>query len=252
MICWRSTFLGVCACLLSAGCVTPQTVKDASTARLQLTDSLDKAVVSLQQGMGQYAADKRALIKAEGRILIAGMAVQQALPDQAARDKRVNFDSVFTTSNEKVRPSVDHALEVASDIDPMIAAVQKRIAATPDDDGHKALRAKLKADVDDLTQLKVELAGRPQGVRDLETVIREDLNDLGRHEDTVRGMLGTLRAQVALMKGAAATVDRWLQTDVTVTQAQVDSLTTTYSALITQLNAPAPAASTTTTTPGSN
>src|SRR5690349_5755000 len=103
-------------CVITSGCVTPQVVKDASAAQLHLIDSLDAATASLQQGLDQYDADKRDLIHAEARILVARMAIYDALANGQMGAQRVDFDSVFNLSNSATRPYIDHTMEGASDL----------------------------------------------------------------------------------------------------------------------------------------
>jgi hypothetical protein len=235
------------ACLLVPGCVTPQPVKDASAAQVQLIDSLDAATASLHHALEQYSDDKRQLINNEARIVVARMAIYSALADEQARDKAVDFDTVFNLSNTAVRPYVDHSMRAAADLEAPIKRVEQLIAAIPVSDDTMAYRAALGTELDDLREQQALLANKPKYVLAVESVIRDDLEDLEATQANLREAISVLRAQFATMKGAATAVNLWLGIDVTVTQEQTDSLTKTYSELIKELNAPEP-----TTNPGTN
>jgi len=200
------------------GCVTPIDVKNASRGQLELLSTLDSAVGDLQQSLDQWHQDKEELIRQEGRVLIARQAIATAIPS-SQENKAITADHLFVSYDQQVRPWIDYAFLLPA-IEEQIQTLTKRLEATND----PILKGALTNDVDDLRLLQAQIQAKPQLVREIEAIIQGDLTEEQQAAKDVHNKLEILRAQIALMKIMATTVDTWLAIDVTVTQEQVDGL----------------------------
>lgn len=210
------------------GCVTPVEVKQASKAQLELLATLDGAVGDLQQSLDQFHKSKEARIQEEGRIWIARQAIETKFPKTPKR--LVTADDLFEAHKTEVQPWIDYAF-LAGDVQAAIARIDERLKVVKD----SALRTQLTLEKQDWQKLQLELAKKPEAVKQIEGVIVADLNDEKETATNVNKLLEILRAQVALMKQLAARVDAWLAIDVTVTQEQADALKSGFSAAATAL-----------------
>lgn len=207
--------------ILLQGCATPIEIKNASKAQMELINSVDSAVTDLQAALSHFHRDKQAHILEEGRMLIARQAIDVTISNGKAK---VTAAQLYDTYTKQIQPWVDYAFS-SSSIDERITALQKRINATSD----PVLKVAMTLDLEDLQVLQANLQNKPQGVKELEAIIQ---NDLDKEIETARQnhkMLKILRAQVALMKAMHGKVDDWLAIDVTVTQKQADALKDAYS-----------------------
>jgi hypothetical protein len=211
-----------------SGCVTPIEVKQASKAQLDLLTTLDGAVGDLQQSFDQFSKSKQARIQEDGRIWIARQAIAAAFP----KDKKslVTADSLFDAHKNAVQPWIDYAF-LADDIQAAIDRIDARLKKVTD----SALQTQLTLEKQDWKKLQGELANKPEPVKQIESVIVDDLNNEQKTAVGVKKLLDVLRAQVALMKQLAGRVDAWLAIDVTITQEQADSLKATFSSATTAL-----------------
>jgi hypothetical protein len=207
--------------MLFQGCVTPIEIKRASLAQIELIDSIDGAVVDLQSALDQFHGEKANRILAEGYMLIARNAIDVAVSNS---NSMVTADQLFDTYKQKIEPWVDNAFRIPF-IDDRIAALEKKIVAATD----PVLRVSMQNDLDDLKLLKATLENKPKPVKDIESIIMEDLKKERMTAEKNRKILEILRAQVALMKAVHGTVDTWLAIDVTVTQEQADALKEAFS-----------------------
>ncbi len=207
-------FLGITVLLY--GCATPIDIKNASKAQMELIDSVDSAVADMQVALDQFHRDKEARILEEGRMLIAQQAIDVAVSNKAAE---VTADELYDKYKDEIQPWVDYAF-ISSDIDKQIEAIQRKI----DNSDDPVLKNVLISDYDDLRDLKLQLAGKPEDVAELEKIIQEDLENERETAKNNRKMLEILRAQLTTMKVMHSKVDEWLSIDVTVTQDQADAL----------------------------
>jgi hypothetical protein len=216
-----------------SGCATPQRVKDASAAQLQLISSLDAATKSLHDGLLGYAAADDDLIRQETRILVTRQAIYAALEKTDNRPK--TFDQAFDDSNAKIRPYIDLTLQDPKQIQEDEQAL---------DDEIKKLNDQLTMMADGVAKTTISirrdnLLKRQNALKTRPTYVKAQL-DAGasamKNVDTLRALvdddLAALRMQIAVMKEAATRVDTWLKIDVTPSQDQVDSLKSTFSDLI--------------------
>ena len=202
--------------MLFQGCATPIEIKKASVAQVELIDSVDSAVVNLQMALDQFHRDKRNRITEEGRMLIARNAINVAV---SKSNSMVTANQLFDTYEVKIEPWVNNAFEEPV-IDERITALEKKIEAATD----PVLKVAMQNDLDDLKLLRSNLKNKPKPVKEIESIIMEDLENEKTTAKHNRKMLEILRAQVALMKAMHGKVDAWLAIDVTVTQDQADAL----------------------------
>ena len=202
-----------------AGCATPIEVKTASKAQLSVIKTLDTAIVDLQQAFDQFHRDKEARIREEGRMLVARQAIATLYP-QNRPTKQITADALFESYTTNVRPWIDNTL-LWRDIDDQITSLTKRIASTSD----PARKGQLTLELQDLQVARaLILKNKPKAVAEIEEVIAGDLDRERQTAEDVRGLLETLRSQIATMKSIATKVDAWLGLDVSVSQEQADSL----------------------------
>ncbi len=206
--------------VLHSGCATPSEIKTASHAQLELLRALDDSTLALQEGLSQYHGGEGVRIRQEGRMLIARQAINVAATDTNA----ATADGLFETSNKKVRPWVDYAFA-----EPDIDAAIKKTADRQNQTTNSLLKLSLQNDLEDLQLLKAALSQKPKDVQEIEAIILSDLNQEKKASEDVSNSLRLLKAQVALMKAMATTIDNWLTIDVTVTQAQADALKKAFS-----------------------
>jgi len=205
--------------MLLAGCATPAEVKTASKAQLAVLESLDAAIVELQQGLDQFHIDKEARIREEGRMLVARQAIASIYPE-TQQTKQITADALFESYNANVRPWIDNAL-LWRDIDDQIASLKKRIAGTSD----PARKGQLNLDLQDLEEARARFSqNKPKDVAAIEEVIAGDLDRERQTASDMNQVLEILRAQAAVMKSLATKVDAWLALDVSVSQEQAESL----------------------------
>jgi hypothetical protein len=202
--------------ILLQGCATSIEVKNASRAQMELIDTLDRAVANLQTALDQFHRDKEARILEEGRMLVARQAIDVAVSNS---NSMVTADQLFDTYKKKVEPWVDNAFSVLS-IDQQIVALEKRVKGATD----PVLKVAMQNDLDDLKTLKANLHNKPKRVKEIESIIMDDLNKERKTAKQNHEMLEILRDQVALMSAMHEKVDAWLAIDITVTQEQVDAL----------------------------
>lgn len=201
--------------ILLQGCVTPIEIKNASKAQLELIDTVDQAVKDLRSSIEQLHRDQEALMREEGRMLIARQAVDIATD----RSQEITADQLYELFNEKIQPSIDFAFETTV-VEQALEDLQKRI----DDAPNAIVRLTLEGERDKLREKEAVLTSRPAAVKDLEFGLAQDIEREQETAAAVAGNLKILRAQVALMKAMHSRVDAWLAIDVTVSQDQIDSL----------------------------
>lgn len=202
--------------ILFQGCATPIEIKKASMAQMELIDSVDSAVMNVQTALDQFHRDKQKRITEEGRMLIARNAINVA---SSKSNSMVTADQLFNTYKSKIEPWVDNAFKEPF-IDERITDLEKKIKAASD----PLLKVAMQNDIDDLKLLKSNLKKKPKPVKEIESIIIEDLNNEKKTAEHNREMLEILRGQVALMKAMHGKVDDWLSIDITVTQDQADAL----------------------------
>ena len=201
--------------ILLQGCVTPIEIKNASKAQLELIETVDQAVKDLGSSIEQLHRDQEALIREEGRMLIARQAVDVA----TTGSKEVTADQLYKLFNEKIKPSIDFAFE-ATVVEQALEDLQKRIDSAP----NAIVRLTLEGELEKLREKEAVLTTRPAAVKELEAGFAQDIKREQETAAAVAGNLKILRAQVALMKAMHSRVDAWLSIDVTVSQDQIDSL----------------------------
>jgi hypothetical protein len=103
-----------------------------------------------------------------------------------------------------------------------ISELTKVVDATTNVFLKNLLLAKLNA----LKLREAELSSEPPTVAELEGVMKSEIAALQDTQRKLKLILETVRAQNALMKVVATTIDAWLDTDVTITKAQADNLET--------------------------
>ena len=202
--------------MLFQGCATPIEIKKASMAQMELIESVDSAVVDLQSALDQFHRDKETCILKEGRMLIARQATDVAVSNSTSM---VTADQLFVTYRKEIEPWVDNAFR-APVIDERIAALENKIEAATD----PVLKVAMQNDLGDLKLLRAKLKRKPEPVKEIESIIIEDLKKERMTAKQNREMLEILRTHVALMKAMHGKVDAWLAIDVTVTQEQADAL----------------------------
>ena len=216
----RPTTLGavaVASVIWLAGCATPPEIKEASETQLRLMGELEQAVVNFDQALVEYSNDQRALILQESTVLIAQQAIEDALATNA---KPTTADQVFKVSQAEVQPAIGGAFQIVV-INAEIAALEKQIDGEENELRKQGLIAKKGAFEDLRAELDFK---RSDLVKEVESVILEELTEVHDHQRNTTQKLALLRQQVKLMKELAEHVNRWLAIDVTISEDDARSL----------------------------
>jgi hypothetical protein len=87
--------------LVLRGCATPIEIKKASTAQIELINSVDTGVSDHQKAFAQFHREKENRIIEEGRMQIACIAIDEAI---YSPNSKVTADQLFQNYKAKIEP----------------------------------------------------------------------------------------------------------------------------------------------------
>jgi hypothetical protein len=222
--------LALVSLVICASCATPQAIKDTSKKQLQLLDSINKATISLQQGLDEFHRDQASTIQDWARIEIATQTIESLSPTGSTT--KITPDALFDADKASIQPLVDG---VVADIDLQESDLDARIskATNPLVQSNLQLqKQRLQREKDKWIVAAKDYCGNCETTRNQALTLLRDEESTSRVVDL---HLEILRAQIQVMSQMASAVDTWLGIDVTLTQDQASQLDQAYKDAIAKL-----------------
>lgn len=221
--CLRGLATSTTALALGVGaCTTPLEVTSASERQLALIEALDAAVSDLDDGLRELHSQNSALIRREGRILIAREAIDSALAErseEAEGSESVSAEDLFDTYRSAIEPWIDGAFR-GPEVEAWIHRLEEKLRAAES----PIERDSIALELQDARLEAAELAAKPPDVAMVEGDILAELSGELEAMERARRDLAVLRGQLALMRVLHERVDEWLRLDLTLTGERIDEL----------------------------